>query len=388
MSKFIDLDAGLPALLNKVKAWVQSKIGDLANATTTALSGKQDTIQDLATIRTGAGKGATALQPSDVSVDAPSTPDGTFTLNVGSNEYNVNLNHSHADMVKLMVDAGENLPDPEDMSEDTIYGEVEDGEITVIYLGGYPFYGCGGGSSTPRLISPANGSTIECGTNQGSGVEKTITVKGVNLTAALTVAVTGTGFSIKNGTSSISATDANAGTTLTIVYSGTSANATGALSFTSSTDGINSSITLEADYEDPYADIIYDKACNYASNYTDIITAQGYCMTPKYAFPVNHQLRIHFGFKDSTSASDKKGAAGWKTADGSGQPVACFTSDAGDTNTERNIPTSSVNNGNPPYTFIAATFKTSELDNCFLYDLTSQEWLFAGVNVDKSNPPT
>ena len=107
MAKFIDLDTGLPALLNKVKAWVQSKIGDLANATTTALAGKQGTIQDLATIRTGAAAGATALQPADVSAEAPVTPDGTVTINVGDNAYSINLNHSHPQYLKYQLLADE-----------------------------------------------------------------------------------------------------------------------------------------------------------------------------------------------------------------------------------------------------------------------------------------
>ena len=107
MAKFIDLDTGLPALLNKVKAWVQSKIGDLANATTTALSGKQATISDLATIRTGAAAGATALQPADVSAEAPVTPDGTVTINVGDNAYSINLNHSHPQYLKYQLLADE-----------------------------------------------------------------------------------------------------------------------------------------------------------------------------------------------------------------------------------------------------------------------------------------
>lgn len=51
MYKFIDLDTGLPALLNKVKTWVTSK-----------LSAKQGTISDLDTIRSGAAAGATAVQ--------------------------------------------------------------------------------------------------------------------------------------------------------------------------------------------------------------------------------------------------------------------------------------------------------------------------------------
>ncbi|MBQ1485455.1 MAG: leucine-rich repeat domain-containing protein [Muribaculaceae bacterium] len=51
MYKFIDLDTGLPAALNKIKTWVNTK-----------LATKQDAINDLATIRIGAAAGTTAVQ--------------------------------------------------------------------------------------------------------------------------------------------------------------------------------------------------------------------------------------------------------------------------------------------------------------------------------------
>lgn len=53
-------------------------------ALNTKLSGKQDTISDLDTIRSGANKGATALQPTDIAVtQSPST--GTSTIQVNDN---------------------------------------------------------------------------------------------------------------------------------------------------------------------------------------------------------------------------------------------------------------------------------------------------------------
>lgn len=217
MAKFIDLDTGLPALLNKVKAWVNSKT-----------STKQDTIADLATIRTGAGKGATALQPSDVSIDAPSTPDGTFTLNVGSDTYTVNLNHTHENMAKLVVVDEE----PSNPATDTIYALVDDAsdptEIQSLWIAGLEFVGGGGGGTAgqPRVTSPANGSTIDIGYNSGSGVSDTITVKGKDLTQGLTVGISGTGFSLTYGQStgqssvSIAQADALLGAQVTIVNNG------------------------------------------------------------------------------------------------------------------------------------------------------------------------
>lgn len=72
MYKFIDLDTGLPAALNKIKTWVNSK-----------LASKQDAINDLATIRSGAALGATAIQ----SHQSIKTLNGTSLVGTG----NVNI---------------------------------------------------------------------------------------------------------------------------------------------------------------------------------------------------------------------------------------------------------------------------------------------------------
>lgn len=85
---------------------------------------------------------------------------------------------------------------------------------------------------TPTLTSPVSGSTVNVGTNTGNGVSKSITVKGANLTKALTVSVSGSGFSV--APTSISATNANNGTTVSITYNGTATSATGTLTITSS----------------------------------------------------------------------------------------------------------------------------------------------------------
>ena len=107
----------------------------------------------------------------------------------------------------------------------------------MLYVGGVPFYGGSGGSTnTPVLRQPADGSEIDLGNTSSGTVSKTITVKGKNLTQNLTVVVIGTGFSIQGNVNSISAADANAGTTLTLVYTGndTDENAEGTLSIASS----------------------------------------------------------------------------------------------------------------------------------------------------------
>ena len=102
----------------------------------------------------------------------------------------------------------------------------------------------GSGTTTPVLTAPTNGSTVNLGTHSGTGVSKTITVSGSNLTKALTVTVSGTGFSVTP--SSITATAANNGTTVTVSYTGTASNATGTLTFSSSE--VSATVNLTASY--------------------------------------------------------------------------------------------------------------------------------------------
>ena len=101
------------------------------------------------------------------------------------------------------------------------------------------------GAPTPMLTSPANGSTVDVGTHTGEGVSKTITVKGANLTKALTISVSGNGFSVTP--TSITAANANNGTTVTVTYNGTQSNATGTLTI-SSTE-VNATVNLTASYQ-------------------------------------------------------------------------------------------------------------------------------------------
>ena len=101
------------------------------------------------------------------------------------------------------------------------------------------------GAPTPTLTSPTSGSTVNVGTHTGGGVSKTITVKGSNLTKALTISVSGTGFSVTP--TSISATNANNGTTVTVTYNGTQSNATGTLTINSTE--VNATVNLTASYQ-------------------------------------------------------------------------------------------------------------------------------------------
>ncbi len=109
-------------------------------------------------------------------------------------------------------------------------------------------------SSEPELISPEDGSTVNVGTNEGSGVSTTIPVSGHNLTGDLTVSVSGTGFSVSPTT--ISAADANAGTSVTVTYNGTDPNATGTLTITSSNGEVSTvNVNLTASYVAPVPEL-------------------------------------------------------------------------------------------------------------------------------------
>ena len=99
-------------------------------------------------------------------------------------------------------------------------------------------------ATTAELTAPTNGSTVNVGTNTGSGVSKEIAVSGSNLTADLTVSVSGTGFSVSPTT--ISAANANAGTNVTVTYNGTVENATGTLTISSSE--VSTTVNLTATY--------------------------------------------------------------------------------------------------------------------------------------------
>ena len=100
------------------------------------------------------------------------------------------------------------------------------------------------GTNTPVLTAPSNGSTVNVGTNTGNGVSKTISVKGNYLTQNLNVTVSGTGFTVTP--SSITASNANAGTSITVTYNGTATNATGTLTISSSE--VSTTVNLTASY--------------------------------------------------------------------------------------------------------------------------------------------
>lgn len=119
---------------------------------------------------------------------------------------------------------------PSTLETDTIYAQVDDAdnptEIETLYICGIEFVGGGVPAGTPAITKPS-GTTLKLGENDGSGVSKTIEIKGRDLTGDLTVTV-GTGLTVTYGQStgsSVTIPQANAlaGAQVTIAYSGSGA---------------------------------------------------------------------------------------------------------------------------------------------------------------------
>lgn len=101
----------------------------------------------------------------------------------------------------------------------------------------------------PVLTQPTSGMTINVGTIavDGTSVSTQITVKGSNLTQALNISVSGTGFSVTPST--LTASAVNNGANVTVTYSGSEQSATGTL--TLSSNEVNRSVTLTAGKAQP-----------------------------------------------------------------------------------------------------------------------------------------
>lgn len=109
-------------------------------------------------------------------------------------------------------------------------------------------------AATPTLTQPTANS-LDVGTiaSDGSSVYKNLTIRAENINQPLSIAVSGTGFSIS--TNSLTVQQALAGTTITVTYTNSAsgaASATGELRITSS-EGIDKTISLTAAKEAPAA---------------------------------------------------------------------------------------------------------------------------------------
>lgn len=161
--------------------------------------------------------------------DIYSNGDGTVIIEMtNGDKYTINLNHTHENMCKLMVCTSNTVP--AEKKRDTIYVQVDNAneptEIQKLFIAGLEFVGGGGAPDTglPTIISPSNGTNINLGYNDGSGVSQTINVRGKNLTGNLTITVS-TGLSLTYGQSTgssitIPKADALTGALVTIAFSG------------------------------------------------------------------------------------------------------------------------------------------------------------------------
>lgn len=275
-----EVQTGLSDKVDKVTGYGLSK-NDYTDADKTAVATIPSKANDSDVVKSISVNGGTAQTPTqgnvnivveggsgNVSVIQPDPADGTFIIRVGETDYTINLNHEHPEYAPLvhthsqyaqvMVVNGEsNLPATLDPK--TIYGVKADGvdELEMVVIGGYKFYGGGGGApGQPVLMQPAAGSTINIGTvDNGYGgstldpKSKTVNIKARNITQPISISVSGTGFSIENGVSQISAADAIAGTTINVLFDGSSGSQGGTLLLQSTDFGqVPLSVDLAVDY--------------------------------------------------------------------------------------------------------------------------------------------
>lgn len=101
--------------------------------------------------------------------------------------------------------------------------------------------------------------------------------------------------------------------------------------------------------------------------------AEGLCVSPFYDMTLHktHSIKIKFGHK---------------MGGGFGAVVFNSLSDThSTTHFYANSNPRTINNWS--YNFVSSTFTIAVLDDCYIYDATSGEYIFAGKNVDISTPP-
>lgn len=183
----------------------------------------------------------------NVSVIQPDPAGGTFIIRVGDTDYTINLNHQHPEYAPLVhthsqyvqvqvVNGESNLPDLLDPK--TIYGVKAGGvdELEMVVIGGYKFYGGGGTPGQPVLMQPAIGSSVSMGIVDNGPLDnvldpksKLVYIKARNITQPINVSVSGTGFSIENSVSQISAADASTGVNINVLFDGSASSQGGTL---------------------------------------------------------------------------------------------------------------------------------------------------------------
>ena len=295
---------------------------------------------------------------------------------------------------------------------DTIYAQVDDAEtpteIQSLWIAGLEFVG-GGGGVTPGVPGLTYPKISEL-TLEGDGsadATNTIKVKAQNIAGAINVAISGTGFSITakdgvalstpitsaNGPLVISNADAALGVMLTIAYNGTD-DAEGSL--------VISSAAATAEFTAKSVDLIADittaalpagwQANKAWKSSGEIMSApedlEGFCTTEFFA--LEHDNSRKFGWickagyicdHDGITGDIPRGLMVLKKA------LTDTNSNAAYRQKTDPIAYSDTDGTTYIYNFISATFKMSELPNCYIYDTIAGRYLWAGSNVDTSVAP-
>ena len=325
---------------------------------------------------------------SPVGIDGVSTTgNGSFVIALSNGDgYSVNLNHSHPNMAKVVICDEESLPDPEEMDSNSIYVEVDDMDepslISKVYFFGTAFEGGGGViDETPRLTSPGSRITEIDFNGQSS---TTLRVKGLYLGSSLTLTKSGD-FTITNdatGTtvSSIDAEGANAGILLRLTKG---SNFTGDnCSLTISSSEVNKTLTVKDSSIMP-GGLTANKAWATRASVQTPVELSGYCIT-RFRVPMQSGGRMNVsvkaGFTIASAGLDYIGVALNKGADNNTNFVS---TDAWGQSTDPSLITAAAGDG----TAISATFKTSEIATCYIYDHNAGVYLWAGDDVDQSVVP-
>lgn len=251
MAKFIDLDTGLPALLNKVKAWVNSKTEDFITA------------EDAAGIV--AATGDLVIVEHDNYIDILITESqvditpASLALYAAQKSAVIKVSGTH-----LKNDISISVPTGFTASPSTIAqvgGTVAQTDVTIAYTLGDATTASGNITATagdvvksiPVAYSQYAGPTILADSTltikaaAGQSNTGSLQVTGLNLTAGINATVSGTGFTVsasESGTYGSSASLPSSGGTLYVKFSPTGSSAsTGTLTL-ESTGATSKTVTL------------------------------------------------------------------------------------------------------------------------------------------------
>lgn len=241
MAKFIDLDTGLPALLNKVKAWVNSKTEDFITA------------EDAAGIVAATGDLVIVERDNYIDIlitesQVDITP-ASLALYAAQKSAVIKVSGTH-----LKNDISISVPTGFTASPSTIAqvnGTVAQTDVTIAYTGADASTASGNITATagdvvksiPVAYSQYAGPTILADSTltikaaAGQSNTGSLQVTGLNLTAGITATVSGTGFTVsssESGTYGSSASLPSSGGTLYVKFSPTgSTGSTGTLTLSS-----------------------------------------------------------------------------------------------------------------------------------------------------------